>query len=75
MTATHYDPDMPKSAEELELEDIIRRLIYRLYDADEDSAEQRMILRQLEGIRRGSELGGLLMQEVDMGGISAVNHW
>jgi hypothetical protein len=75
MTATHYDPDLPKSAEELELEEIIKRLAHQLYEADEDSAEYRMIERQMEGIRHGSELGGLLMQEYDMGGMSAVNHW
>ena len=75
MTATYYDPDLPKSAEELELEAIIKRLVYQLRDAREDSAERKMIDRQMEGIRRGSELGGLLMEEYDMGGISAVNHW
>jgi hypothetical protein len=48
---------------------------YRRKRADEDSAEYKMIMRQMEGIRRGSELGGLLMQEYDMGGMSAVNHW
>jgi hypothetical protein len=32
-------------------------------------------VRQMEGIRRGSELSSLLMQEYDMGGLSAVNHW
>ncbi|QHO72080.1 hypothetical protein ACH79_05075 [Bradyrhizobium sp. CCBAU 051011] len=75
MTATHYDPDLPKSAEELELEGIVYRLVHQLYAAREDSAEYKMIKRQLEGIRHGSELGGLLMQEVDMSGMSAVNHW
>jgi len=29
-----------------------------------------MILRQLDGIREGSELGGLIMEEYDMSGIS-----
>jgi hypothetical protein len=29
----------------------------------------------MEGIRHGSQLGGLLMEEYDMGGISAVNYW
>ncbi|MDD1590662.1 hypothetical protein C7U85_16710 [Bradyrhizobium sp. WBAH42] len=70
-----FSPDIPKTAEEIELEDVIRRLVYRLDEVREDSAEARMILRQLEGIRRGSELFGLLMQEYDMGGMSAVNHW
>jgi hypothetical protein len=72
---TVYSPDIPKTDEEIELEDIVRRLVYALYEADEDSAEYRMIERQLQGIRRGSELGGLLMQEVDCSGIHAVNYW
>jgi hypothetical protein len=75
MTATHYDSDAPKSAYERELEEVVRRLAYRLLEAREDSAEYRMIERQMEGIRHGSELGGLLMQEYDMSGIDAVNHW
>ena len=75
MTATQYDPDAPRSAEELELQDIIRQLAYQLRDAREGSAEYKMIERQMEGIRRGSELGGLLMEEYDLSGIRAVNHW
>jgi hypothetical protein len=72
---TIYSPDVAKTAEELELEAIIRRLVDRLQEVREDSAEQRMIERQLEGIRRGSELGGLLMEEYDIGGVRAVRHW
>jgi hypothetical protein len=72
---TVYSPDIPKTDEEIELENIVRQQVYRLYEAREDSAEQRMILRQMEGIRHGSELGGLLMQEVDSGGLDAVNYW
>jgi len=60
---------------ERELQDIIRRLAYDLLDARDGSAEYRMIERQLDGIRHGSELGYLLMQEYDMGGYSAVDHW
>jgi hypothetical protein len=45
MTTTIYDPDLPKTAEEIELEDIIYQLIHRLYESREDSAEQKMILR------------------------------
>ncbi len=37
--------------------------------------EYKLIERQLEGIRHGTELGDLLMQEYEMGGMSAVNHW
>jgi len=69
-----YDPDIPKTDDEIELEEIVRQLAYRFRDAREDSAEYKMIVRQMEGIRR-SELGGLLMEEYDCGGISAVNHW
>src|SRR3954466_7379494 len=67
-----YDPEQPKTAEELVLEKIIRDLVERLQDVGEGSAEQKMIERQLEGIRRGSQLGGLLMEEYDMGGMVTV---
>ena len=63
-----YDPYAPKTAEDLELEEIVSRLAYQMRQADEDSAEYKMIVRQLEGIRHGSELGGLLMEEVDASG-------
>ncbi|MGV7215014.1 hypothetical protein [Bradyrhizobium sp. UFLA05-112] len=72
---TVYDPDVPKTAEEIELETTITDLAYRLQDADEDSAEYKFIERQMEGIRRGSELGGLLMEEYDISGLRAVRHW
>src|SRR4051794_36485884 len=52
-----YDPDLPKTDEELALEKIIRDLVERLQDVREDSAEQKMIERQLQGIRRGSPAG------------------
>jgi len=67
MTTT-YSPDIPKTSEELELIEITRRLADGLRVAAEDSAEQKMIRRQLEGIRRGSEFGGILMDEVDCTG-------
>jgi hypothetical protein len=70
-----YDPEAPKSDHEIELEEVVRQLAYWLRQAREDSAEYKMIVRQMEGIRHGSELGGLLMEEYDCGGISAVNHW
>jgi hypothetical protein len=63
-----YDPHAPKCAEEIELIETVRQLAYRLRHAREDSAEYKMIVRQLEGIRRGSQLGGLLMEEVDISG-------
>jgi hypothetical protein len=68
MTTLLYDPDAPKSAEEIELEEIISDLAYRRKHADEDSAEYRMIMRQMEGIRRGSELGSLILEEYDYWG-------
>jgi hypothetical protein len=70
-----YSPDIPKTADELELEAIVRDLAERLHVAREDSAEQRMILRQMDGIRQHSELGILLMEEYDIGGLGAVRHW
>jgi hypothetical protein len=72
---TYRSPDDPKTAEEIELGDILRRLAHRLEDAREDSAEYKMILRQMDGIRRCSELGGLLMEEYDISGIRAVPYW
>jgi hypothetical protein len=69
-----YDSDIPKTDEELELEEVVRQLAYRLREAREGSAEYKMIVRQMEGLR-GSELGSLLMEEYDIGGIRAVNHW
>ena len=52
---------------ELELEEVVRQLADRLDHAREGSAEYKMILRQMDGIRHGSELGGLLMEEYDIG--------
>jgi AAA+ ATPase superfamily predicted ATPase len=74
MTSAVYSSDVPKTADELALEDVVRRLVYRLQEAREDSAAERMVLRQLEGIRRGSELGALLMQEYDADP-SSVDYW
>ena len=68
MTATQYDPDAPRSAEELALEEIVSDLAYRRKLADEDSAEYKMIMRQMEGIRRGSELGLMILEEYDYWG-------
>jgi len=59
---------MRKSAEDLALIAITRRLADDFRLAAEDSAEQAMIRRQLEGIRNGSELGSILVDEVDCTG-------
>ena len=75
MTGTVYSPDEPRTAEEIELGEILRRLAYRREEVREDSAEYRMIARQMEGIRHGSEYGGLLMEEYDINGISAASYW
>lgn len=61
-----HDPDEPKTAEELELEQIIEELAYRLRQARWGSAEYRMIERQVAGIKHGSELGDLIVQEYEM---------
>ena len=55
---TEYEP----SPEDDELEATIRRLFYRLEDAREGSAEHRMIVRQLIGLREGSEVGRLIFE-------------
>jgi hypothetical protein len=63
-----YSPDIPKTAEELELEAVIRDLAARYDAASTDSAEQRMVERQLDGISRGGGLGRLLIEEYYNGG-------
>ena len=68
MTTYKYDPDAPRTAEEIELEEIVSDLAYRRDHADEGSAEYKMILRQMAGIRRGSELGCLILEEYDYWG-------
>ena len=69
---TDYDPDAPKTAEEIALEDTIGDLVYRLKRAREGSAEYKMIERQLTGIFHGSQLGGLIIEEYEMSGTLAV---
>jgi hypothetical protein len=64
-----------KTTEERKLEQLLTELIERLNDADEGGAEYKFILRQMEGVRRGSQMGGLLMEEYDIGGMRAVRHW
>ena len=48
---------------EQELENIIATLAYRLSLAREGSAEYRMIVRQLDGIRDRSQLAEQIMEE------------
>jgi len=48
---------------ELELENTIRRLIALMDAAREGSAEYRMIVRQLIGVRDSSELPSLIIEE------------
>ena len=61
-------PEAPKSDEEIALEEIVSDLAYRRKHTDEDSAEYKMIMRQMAGIRRGSELGSLILEEYDYWG-------
>ncbi|MCP3459777.1 hypothetical protein [Bradyrhizobium sp. CCGUVB23] len=69
---TVYDPIVPRTAEEIELEDTISDLVYRLSHAQEGSAEYKFIERQLTGIFHGSQLGGLIIEEFEMSGEIAV---
>ena len=55
--------DAPKSAEELALEEIISDLAYRRKHADGDSAEYKMIMRQMAGIRREGYLAARILEE------------
>jgi hypothetical protein len=61
-------PEPPPVERDEELEAIIARLVNRLDAAREGSAEYRLIERQLVGLRDGSELGGLIIEEYDMVG-------
>jgi hypothetical protein len=72
MTSMTFSPDTPKTAEELQLEATIRDLADRLESARDGSATHTMIQRQLDGVRRGSELGSVLMEEYDLG---MSRHW
>ena len=54
-----------------ELEHTIWQLTQRLSAAREGSAEWRMIVRQLEGIRNSSELAGQILEEYDYWGQAA----
>jgi hypothetical protein len=59
-------PDDPKDADHIELEATIKRLVDRLDEVREGSAEHRMIIRQLVGLRDFSEVGGLIIQDYEM---------
>lgn len=61
---TEYIP----TPEDDELEDTIGDLFYRLKRAREGSAEYKMIVRQLKGLQKGSEIGGLIFEEFGMNG-------
>ena len=52
--------------EEQQLEEIIADLAYRLRQARPGSAEYRMVERQVAGIKHGSELGCLIVEEYEM---------
>ena len=58
---TEYVP----TPEDDELEATIGRLFHRLEDAREGSAEYRMIVRQMHGLKK-SEIGGLIFEEFAM---------
>ena len=53
---------------EQELENIISDLAYRRKHTDEDSAEYKMIMRQLEGIRREGYLAARILEEYEYWG-------
>ena len=53
---------------EQQLEDVISELAYRRKHAREDSAEQKMIERQMAGIRREGYLAARILEEYDYWG-------
>lgn len=67
MTSTVYSPHI-STDDEIELERIIRDLAARRKSADPDSAEYKMIMRQMAGIRREGELAALILEEYDYWG-------
>jgi hypothetical protein len=62
---TEYIP----TPEDIALETTIGRLFDRLEDAREGSAEYKMIVRQLRGLRSG-EINGLIFEEFSIRGHS-----
>ena len=60
----HVDVDRVKDADEIELAQTIDRLVDRYHAAREGSAEQKMIIHQFQGVRDGSQLGGLILEDV-----------
>jgi hypothetical protein len=53
---------------EVELEQVIERLTDRLAAAREGSAEWRMVVRQLEGVRNSGQLAEQILEEYDYWG-------
>jgi hypothetical protein len=64
----HYDPGAPRSDEELRLEKIISEFAARRKRADMDSAEYKMITRQMAGMRREGYLAARILEEYDYWG-------
>ena len=54
---------------------LLAELAERLELLDEDGPEYKLVMRQMNGVRRNSRLGSLLMQEYDADGMRAVRHW
>ena len=64
----HPDDRIRTDAGSDALEGTVRQLFYSLEDAREGSAEYKMIVRQLTGLREGSEIGCLIFEEFSMRG-------
>jgi hypothetical protein len=56
-----------------DLEQIIADLIDRKYSAEEGSAEYRMVMRQLRGLRYGYKDAGPIMEDLDPDGWGAID--
>ena len=61
-------PEPPPVERDEELEAIIRRLAYRRDDTREGSAEYRMIIRQMRGLRSSSKLAEEILEDYDFWG-------
>ena len=65
------EPEPPET--DPELEQIIAELIERKYAAKEGSAEYRLAVRELAGLRCSRELAGPIMEDLDPRGWGATS--
>jgi hypothetical protein len=67
-----YIPEPEEPETDPELEQLIAGLIEQKYAAPEGSAEYRLVMRQLAGLRYTRELAGPIMEDLDPFGWGAM---